>query len=84
MCEFISCHGQAETDSNQLSTLRSATTFVSRAYSSSVEPDLKATLREIIPEKRELMKKVKAQGNKIIGDVKIENTFGGMRSVYLR
>jgi hypothetical protein len=33
----------------------------------------------VIPEKRELLKKVKAHASKVIGEVKIENTIGGMR-----
>jgi citrate synthase len=52
---------------------------VTRCYSSSSEPDLKETLKEVIPAKRELLKKVKAMGSKVIGEVKIENTIGGMR-----
>jgi len=40
---------------------------------------LKETLKKVIPEKRELLKKVKAHADKKIGDVKIENTLGGMR-----
>ncbi|KAK8075410.1 2-methylcitrate synthase protein [Apiospora hydei] len=51
-----------------------------RCYSTS-EPDLKTTLKEVIPAKRELLKKVKANGNKVIGEVKIENTIGGMRGL---
>ena len=50
-----------------------------RNYASASEPDLKTTLKEIIPAKRELLKKVKAHADKKIGDVKIENTLGGMR-----
>ena len=50
-----------------------------RTYSSSSEPDLKTTLRELIPAKRELLKKVKSHGSKAIGEVKVENTIGGMR-----
>ncbi|KAI4242359.1 MAG: hypothetical protein L6R40_004088 [Gallowayella cf. fulva] len=49
--------------------------------SSSGEPDLKATLREMIPTKRELLKRVKSHASKTIGDVKIENTLGGMRGL---
>lgn len=49
-----------------------------RSYATS-EPSLKDTLKEVIPEKRELLKKVKAHGDKVIGEVKIENTLGGMR-----
>ncbi|KAK5175175.1 citrate synthase [Saxophila tyrrhenica] len=52
-----------------------------RAYSSSSEPDLKATLKEVIPEKRELLKQVKAKSSTNIGEVKIENTLGGMRGL---
>lgn len=36
-------------------------------------------MKEVIPAKRELLKKVKAMGSKVIGEVKIENTIGGMR-----
>jgi len=50
-----------------------------RGYATSSEPDLKATFKEVLPAKRELLKKVKAQGGKVIGDVKVENTLGGMR-----
>ncbi|KXL50396.1 hypothetical protein M433DRAFT_132222 [Acidomyces richmondensis BFW] len=52
----------------------------SRSYATA-EPDLKATLREVIPAKRELLKKVKAHASKTIGEVKIENTVGGMRGL---
>ena len=50
-----------------------------RGYASAPEKDLKATLAAVIPEKRELFKKVKSHGSKVIGEVKIENTIGGMR-----
>ncbi|KAI4154932.1 MAG: hypothetical protein L6R39_001329 [Caloplaca ligustica] len=50
-----------------------------RRYSSVAEPDLKSSLREVIPAKRELLKKVKSHASKTIGEVKIENTLGGMR-----
>jgi citrate synthase len=33
----------------------------------------------VIPEKRELLKKVKANGDKKLGDLKVENAIGGMR-----
>ncbi|EMF17332.1 citrate synthase [Sphaerulina musiva SO2202] len=52
----------------------------SRSYATA-EPDLKETLRNAIPEKRELLKKVKAHASKTIGEVKIENTIGGMRGL---
>lgn len=48
-------------------------------YSSSSEPDLKETFKKVLPAKRELLKKVKAQGSKSLGDVKVENALGGMR-----
>jgi citrate synthase len=51
-----------------------------RAYSTS-EPDLKETLKQVIPEKRELLKKVKSQANTSLGEVKIENALGGMRGL---
>jgi citrate synthase len=40
---------------------------------------LKTTFKEAIAPKRELLKKVKALSGKVIGDVKVENTIGGMR-----
>jgi citrate synthase len=53
-----------------------------RSYSApAAEPDLKTTLREAIPAKRELLKKVKAHSSKVIGEVKVENTLGGMRGL---
>ncbi|KAL8756450.1 MAG: hypothetical protein Q9199_002932 [Rusavskia elegans] len=67
-------HGQSSVISS--SYLRS-----SRCYSSAAEPDLKATLRDAIPAKRELLKKVKGHASKTIGEVKVENTLGGMRQV---
>jgi len=51
-----------------------------RTYATA-EPDLKTTLKEAIPAKRELLKKVKAHGSKVIGEVKVENTIGGMRGL---
>ncbi|MCJ1409667.1 hypothetical protein MMC19_003749 [Ptychographa xylographoides] len=53
----------------------------SRSYASVAEPDLKSTLREAIPRKRELLKKVKSHASKVIGEVKVENTIGGMRGL---
>ena len=52
-----------------------------RAYASTSEPDLKATLKEAIPAKRELLKQVKSKAATSIGEVKIENTIGGMRGL---
>ncbi|KAK8166425.1 citrate synthase-like protein [Phyllosticta citrichinensis] len=52
-----------------------------RGYASSSEPDLKSTLKRVIPEKRELLKQVKAHADKKLGDVKVENTLGGMRGL---
>lgn len=60
---------------------RSVAVPLGRGYSTASEPDLKTTFKEIIPEKRELLKKVKALGDKVIGEVKVENTIGGMRYV---
>ncbi|KAK3673208.1 citrate synthase [Recurvomyces mirabilis] len=62
------------------SRLSNLTLNSTRAYATS-EPDLKTTLKEIIPAKRELLKKVKAVSSTKIGDVKIENTLGGMRGL---
>ncbi|KAF1809121.1 citrate synthase-like protein [Eremomyces bilateralis CBS 781.70] len=51
-----------------------------RSYATA-EQDLKETLKRVIPEKRELLKKVKAHSDKKIGEVKVENTLGGMRGL---
>lgn len=52
-----------------------------RSYSSSSEPDLKTTLQQVIPAKRELLKKVKAHASASLGEVKVENALGGMRGL---
>lgn len=65
----------------QTTSLQPLFAAASRPYSSAPEPDLKSTLREAIPEKRELLKKVKSHGSKVIGEVKVENTIGGMRGL---
>lgn len=51
-----------------------------RTYAST-QSELKDVLKRVIPEKRELLKKVKAHADKSIGDVKIENALGGMRGL---
>jgi citrate synthase len=56
-------------------------TYAARRSYATAEPDLKTTLRECIPEKRELLKKVKAHSDKVIGELKVENTIGGMRGL---
>ncbi|RVX72205.1 2-methylcitrate synthase, mitochondrial [Exophiala mesophila] len=63
------------------SSKRPYTSFVFRTYASSAEPDLKATLQSIIPEKRELLKQVKAHSDKKIGDVTVGQVIGGMRTL---
>ncbi|KAF2708324.1 citrate synthase-like protein [Pleomassaria siparia CBS 279.74] len=50
-------------------------------YSSSAELSLKDTFKKVLPAKRELLKKVKAHGDKKLGDVKVGNTLGGMRGL---
>jgi len=76
--------GRTATRALRASKLAQATTVlsnVSRGYATSSEPDLKTVLKSVIPEKRELLKKVKAHSGKVIGEVKIENTLGGMRGL---
>jgi citrate synthase len=36
-------------------------------------------MKRVVPEKRELLKKVKAVADKKLGDCKVENALGGMR-----
>lgn len=67
----------------QREALRPCIAVSRRAFASSAEKDLKSTLRDVIPGKRELLKKVKSHGNKVIGEVKIENAIGGMRWLQL-
>jgi citrate synthase len=50
-----------------------------RSYATPAEEGLKTVLRRIVPEKRELLKKVKAVSDKKLGDCKVENALGGMR-----
>ncbi|KAF2434886.1 citrate synthase-like protein [Tothia fuscella] len=52
-----------------------------RQYSTGAEEDLKQALTRLVPVKRELLKKVKAVSDKKLGDVKVENTLGGMRGL---
>jgi len=52
-----------------------------RGYATSSEPDLKETMKRLVPEKRELLKKVKAVSDKKLGEVKVENALGGMRGL---
>ena len=59
--------------------MNSAFPAIRRDYSQSVELNLKDTLRSVIPEKRELLAKVKSHAGKKIGEVRVENTVGGMR-----
>ncbi|KAI9722565.1 MAG: hypothetical protein M1828_004560 [Chrysothrix sp. TS-e1954] len=69
----------AASRTNSLRPLSSAAGI--REYSSASEEDLKSTLKRIIPEKRELLKEVKSHADKSLGEVKIENTLGGMRGL---
>lgn len=50
-------------------------------YSTKHEANLKKTLKEVIPAKRKLLQKVKSNAAKSIGEVKVENTLGGMRYI---
>lgn len=52
-----------------------------RLYSTSSEPDLKSTLRKVIPEKQELLKLVKSKSTAKIGDVTVAQVIGGMRTL---
>ncbi|KAG5917919.1 hypothetical protein E4U42_007073 [Claviceps africana] len=63
-----------------LGSLARAALVGARGYATA-EPDLKTTLKAVIPAKRELLRKVKAHGSKTIGEVKVENTLGGMRGL---
>ncbi|CUS13852.1 unnamed protein product [Tuber aestivum] len=50
-----------------------------RNASTLAQKDLKETLKEVIPAKREMLKKLKVEhGEKVLGEVKVENAIGGM------
>ncbi|EXJ53598.1 2-methylcitrate synthase, mitochondrial [Cladophialophora psammophila CBS 110553] len=75
------------TTQHALRSLRAASStrpygsFILRTYTSAAEPDLKATLQSVIPEKRELLKQVKSHADKKIGDITIGQVIGGMRTM---
>lgn len=53
-----------------------------RSYATASQLDLKSTLKEVIPEKREMLKKLKTEyGDRSLGEVKVENAIGGMRGI---
>ncbi|KAG0642448.1 citrate synthase-like protein [Tuber brumale] len=53
-----------------------------RNASTLAQKDLKETLKEVIPGKREALKRLKAEhGQKVLGEVKVENAIGGMRGI---
>ncbi|KAJ5141733.1 2-methylcitrate synthase [Penicillium atrosanguineum] len=54
--------------------------FSARHYATA-EPDLKTALKEVIPAKRELLQKVKAQSDETIGETKVGSVIGGMRGL---
>ncbi|KAJ5475760.1 hypothetical protein N7475_001489 [Penicillium sp. IBT 31633x] len=60
---------------------QAARPVLSARHYATAEPDLKTTLKEVIPAKRELLQKVKAQSDDVIGDVKVGNVIGGMRGL---
>lgn len=43
--------------------------------------ELKSVLKQVIPERRELFKKVKAKGDQKLGEVTVANVIGGMRGL---
>jgi hypothetical protein len=65
----------------QLTITKASRPFLSARTYATAEPDLKATLKEVIPAKRELLQKVKAQSDETIGEVKVGNVIGGMRGL---
>lgn len=53
-----------------------------RNTSTSLQKDLKESLRDVIPAKRKQLGELKAEhGQKVLGEVKVENAIGGMRYV---
>ncbi|PHH66719.1 hypothetical protein CDD82_1526 [Ophiocordyceps australis] len=52
-----------------------------RHYSTPSEPDLKSTFSQVLPAKRQLLKRVRALGDKSLGTVHVSNTINGMRGL---
>ena len=51
-----------------------------RPYSSAAEADLKTTLNEVIPAKRDLLRKIKTNyADRSLGQIRVANAIGGMR-----
>ena len=69
------------TGGRALRALRSSKACLRRTYASAAEPDLKATLKEVIPAKRELLKQVKGHADKTIGEITVGQVIGGMRTM---
>ena len=72
VCQFLPAIPTANTGETPVWDTR-------RRYATPSEPTLKEAVSRIIPEKRELLKKVKAVSDKKLGDAKVENALGGMR-----
>ncbi|KAA8904968.1 citrate synthase-like protein [Sphaerosporella brunnea] len=65
----------------RISNFRSVS-YASKRNSSTSTKDLKETLKEVIPGKREQLQKLKAEhGSKALGQVTVEQAIGGMRGV---
>ncbi|KAI9808375.1 MAG: hypothetical protein M1826_004190 [Phylliscum demangeonii] len=53
-----------------------------RSYSTEPNRPLKEVVRELIPGRRERLKKLRTEyGSRVIGDIKVENVLGGMRGL---
>ena len=67
-------------------SIRQGTAVVARCslrrYSAQPASDLKAVMRELVPEKRQkFMDFKKAHSDTVIGEVKVQNLIGGMRGL---
>ena len=54
---------------------------LNRSITSAAQPDLKTTLRDVIPEKRELLKQIRAKPDTKIGSLTAGHVIYGMRAV---
>ena len=91
---YVSIHGELSKDPRRkfitggtkthTPLLQASRPLFSARHYATAEPDLKTALKEVIPAKRELLQKVKAQGDDVIGEVKVSNVIGGMRGLVER
>ncbi|RCI12772.1 hypothetical protein L249_0950 [Ophiocordyceps polyrhachis-furcata BCC 54312] len=79
---YSSESGSTTSDAGSTSSEAETSNSSESDASETKEPNLKATLRSLIPAKRELLAEFKkSYGDKVIADVRVDNVLGGMRGL---